>query len=64
MNPDYGTSKKFSKNRKYGDILYFTADENGNYKNRVRDPYVNLFGQWSVFGKMMDIHLPLGTKEE
>lgn len=63
MNPDIGTSSKYFEKKVYGDILYFAADKYGNYKNKVRDPYVNLFGEWSALGKMIDIHFPYGTKE-
>lgn len=64
MNPDVGTSNKFFQKRVYGDIIHISSDELGNYKNTVSDPYVTLFGEWSAFGKMMDLHLPLGTIQE
>jgi hypothetical protein len=40
MNPDIGTSTKFFKERRYGDIMHFLADCHGNYKNTITDPFV------------------------
>jgi len=47
--------------RHYGDITNVRADEDGNYSKATYDSKINLFGRWSIFGRMCDLHMPKGT---
>ena len=49
--------------RHMGDLTSIKADEEGKYKGTMKDAQINLFGQWSIFGRMCDIHLPNGERE-
>jgi len=50
--------------RHYGDITNVKADKYGRYQAVKIDNKINLFGRWSIFGKMCDVHLPKGEEEE
>ena len=49
--------------RHMGDLTSIVADKYGNYKGTMKDAQLNLFGQWSIFGRMCDVHLPKGDRE-
>lgn len=69
MNPGmnehrWDWSENSKEERHYGDLTNFKADEEGRVKAEMFDNKLNLFGKWSIFGKMCDIHMPKGTEDK